>query len=190
MNNSGPTDSHNRGFTLIELMITLAVGSILLGISIPSFTHAVHKHQSKSAAHHLLSAYQFSRYEAVKRGKTLTVCGTDDGITCSRIWHNDLVVFWDKNSNNTIEPNERIRRFSFNHHKGFIKTRISLRQTYIHLRPDGSNKQFGSFIYCNPASRATTRQVVFNRIGRPRISKITLQNNLLKNSKGQILECG
>jgi type IV fimbrial biogenesis protein FimT len=69
------------GFTLIELMVTLAVAAILLTLAIPSFTGMIDKNRLKSAAEALYADLQFARAEAIKRNKKIRVSFFSNGST-------------------------------------------------------------------------------------------------------------
>lgn len=62
-----------RGFTLTELMITLTVMAILLGIGIPSFRSFVDGQRVKSASYELMTSMAIARSEAVKRNTSITL---------------------------------------------------------------------------------------------------------------------
>ena len=64
---------YNSGFTLIELMVTIAIAAILLGIAIPSFTETIASNRLTTNANALVTALNFARSEAVKRGIQVTV---------------------------------------------------------------------------------------------------------------------
>lgn len=67
------------GFTLIELMVTLAVVAITLAIGVPSFQSIVSDNRLSGAANGLIGAMNIARSEAIKRGRSvaITPTGTD-----------------------------------------------------------------------------------------------------------------
>lgn len=64
------------GFTLIELMTTIAIAAILLAIAAPSFQTYRANQQVKSTTADLVFAFNFARSEAVKRNVSVTVSST------------------------------------------------------------------------------------------------------------------
>ncbi|MDD4965937.1 GspH/FimT family pseudopilin [Halothiobacillus sp.] len=69
-----------RGFTIIELMITLVVAAILLAIAIPSFTYLTVSNKLTTSANSLVSNLAIARMAAIKRNADVGVCGDN---TCS-----------------------------------------------------------------------------------------------------------
>jgi type IV fimbrial biogenesis protein FimT len=66
----------NRGFTLWELLITITVAGILLGVGVPSFLEFQRNNAIASAANDLVSAVLAARAEAVKRQVPVTLCAS------------------------------------------------------------------------------------------------------------------
>jgi prepilin-type N-terminal cleavage/methylation domain-containing protein len=62
-----PRASATRGFTLIELMIAIAVFAILLAIAVPSFRDASLAARLGSIANNMVASVQLARSEAIKR---------------------------------------------------------------------------------------------------------------------------
>lgn len=55
------------GFTLIELMVTIAVAAILLAVAVPSFRHLIISNRLTTAANNVVTAVTLARSEAIKR---------------------------------------------------------------------------------------------------------------------------
>lgn len=85
----------NRGFTLIELMVTLAVAAIVLSIAVPSFQTQVRNNQSIALGEDFASAINLVRSEAVKRAGRVSLCASKDGATCSGDWTDGFIAFVD-----------------------------------------------------------------------------------------------
>ena len=76
----GSTRGRSRGFTIIELMITLVVAAILLAIAIPSFNYLTVSSKLTTTANGLVNALGIARSEAIKRNANVVV-GVDGSVT-------------------------------------------------------------------------------------------------------------
>lgn len=88
------------GFTLLELLITLAVASILLGIGIPSFSGAVKNSQVSSDYSQITQSLFIARSESVKTNRNVTVCPrqSPESKQCGTSledWKHGILVFID-----------------------------------------------------------------------------------------------
>lgn len=63
-----------KGFTLIELMVTIAVAAILVGIAIPSFSNLIVSNRLNTIATEMVDAVSFARSESVKRNSSVVFC--------------------------------------------------------------------------------------------------------------------
>ncbi len=86
------------GFTLIELMVALAVASILLGVGIPSFSAAVQNSRISANYSSFAQAIYIARSEAVKSSDVVTVCPRAEGDVdaCGTDWTKGILVFSDQ----------------------------------------------------------------------------------------------
>ncbi|EAQ95817.1 GspH/FimT family pseudopilin [Congregibacter litoralis] len=81
-----------KGFTLIELMITLVVLAILLGVGVPSFNLLRLNSNTAALANDFASALNLARSEAVTRAEQVEVCPSSDGATCTGNWTQGWIV--------------------------------------------------------------------------------------------------
>ncbi|MGQ7959169.1 GspH/FimT family pseudopilin [Pseudomonas sp. SP16.1] len=97
-----------KGFSLIELMVTLAVLAIVLGLAAPSFSSMLQDNRALSLGSELQGALQYARSEAVKRRLEVVICrrnaagsACDNGADWSAGWlvrqaGGDVLKVWDR----------------------------------------------------------------------------------------------
>jgi type IV fimbrial biogenesis protein FimT len=66
------------GFTLIELMMVVAIISITMSIGLPSFQGLISNSRVTSTANSMLGAYQLARSEAIRRRASVSVKSSDN----------------------------------------------------------------------------------------------------------------
>jgi type IV fimbrial biogenesis protein FimT len=73
----------HRGFTLIELMITVLVGVILVSLAIPSFETVFNSGRITGQANEFVATLQLARMEAIRRNAHVVVCPSANGTSCA-----------------------------------------------------------------------------------------------------------
>ena len=68
--------SRPGGFTLVELMVTLTVLAILVGVALPSFRDMILNNRRTAIVNDLVSSLLLARSEAIKRGQPVSVCAS------------------------------------------------------------------------------------------------------------------
>ena len=97
--------SKARGFTLLELMVTLGVAAIVLSAGVPGFIGVVQNNRAASQANELVTALSLARSEAVRRSARVGVCQSADGLTCGGAgWQQGWIVFEDGAATDTAAP--------------------------------------------------------------------------------------
>lgn len=84
----------NSGFTLVELMVTVAIGTILMLVAVPSLTSFRRNADLTSTTNTLVASINAARGEALKRGLSAMVVPTNNGSD----WTTGWVVFVDQDS--------------------------------------------------------------------------------------------
>ena len=93
-------NKNNHGFTLIELIVTLAVVSILLLTGIPMLNQMTTNNRLVTQINSIAGSLAVARSESIKRGSSITLCGSTDGATCnSSSWESGWIVFSDADNN-------------------------------------------------------------------------------------------
>jgi type IV fimbrial biogenesis protein FimT len=87
-----------KGFTIVELMVTVGIVSILLAVGLPSLQETMDRVDTNSQIKSLVASLNFARSEAVKRGVEVSVCPSSLGIDCAAdTWSDGWLVFVDAN---------------------------------------------------------------------------------------------
>ena len=178
------TMNRSNGFTLIELMITVAMAAIVLTLGVPSFQEIIRNNRLATQTNAFVGALSLARSEAVKRGVRVTVCKSADGAACiaSGGYEQGWIVFTDPDNDAIVDAGETIIRVS----ETTASTGITLTGTtgnvadYVSYTADGITRlasgtpsgafQAGTLTVCK-APKA--RQIVINKTGRIRTTETT-----------------
>lgn len=71
-------NSKQRGFTLIELMIVIAIMAIIVSFATPAYDRFIRNSSVQREARGFESALQMAKFNARNSGRKITVCGTDE----------------------------------------------------------------------------------------------------------------
>jgi type IV fimbrial biogenesis protein FimT len=94
MINNTANIKYNSGFTLIEMIVTVAIVAILASIAVPSFSSLIERNRATVAANEMVSALLLARSEALKRRNNVTVCTSVDQTTCAGNGELDFSKGW------------------------------------------------------------------------------------------------
>lgn len=166
----------NKGFTLIELMITVAIMSIMLTIGLPSFQSIIASSRLTSSANAMVSALQLARSEALKQHKTVIIAPK-----LNKAWSDGWDVFVDLNRNDLPDNNEQVLASTV---FDALSSTMAITATYAdHIgysangRPIHGGLQINSdssFLFCTPKDSPTDfRKVVISLTGRVHVETPT-----------------
>ncbi len=168
-----------QGLTLVELIVTLAISSILLAIAIPGYANFMNFNRLVAVTNDLASSLQLARSEAIRRSSRVTVCKSSNPMDTSpdcdsnANWQQGWLVFVDGGTRGVVDVGDPILRV----HGGVDKVGITASNfsAYASYLPSGSSQGpsglgNGSWSICLAGSR---RSIIVNTIGRMRIAKST-----------------
>jgi type IV fimbrial biogenesis protein FimT len=123
---------HGAGFTIIELMITVALASILLAVAVPSFTQMIVGNRLTTQTNDMVAAISLARSEAIKRNANVTLCraasNLTDCVTASGTWQNWVI---------RTTAGIVVRQGSVNTFGGTLAMRSTLANDQVVFGPDG-----------------------------------------------------
>ena len=171
-----------KGFTLIELMMTLSIAAILLTVAVPSYVTFTKNSRLTATTNKVVTAISLARGEASKRGTRVVLCRSNDvgkvDPDCSgasgtaRDWSNGWLVFAVGTSRATplYDPSKNdvlLAQFEAENNV-FIKT-VSANDKNLEFNPDGTTNESGStaqFAVCDDRGVSKGKLVQITPVGR------------------------
>jgi len=162
--------NHNRGLTLVELVITLSIAAILLAIATPSFSVIIKNHKMTAQLNELVAGLNLARSEAIKRSSSVTVCKSNDSQSCGGGWNDGWIVFADPDNSGSINNNETILRVSVSPNNGAI---LSSTIDEIIFDAEGYSVSYSNktFRLCDDRGDSYKRGLVTSNTGRIRTAQ-------------------
>ncbi len=100
-----------RGFSLIELMVTIAVLAILLSIGLPSFRSSLQSNRLATASNELIASLNLARSEAIRNTRGGAICPSTSGTECDGAdWGDGWIIWADENEDGAFDSGEEILR--------------------------------------------------------------------------------
>lgn len=171
---------NRKGFTLMELVITLTIASILAVMAVPSFQSFVLDNRLTSQMNDLVADLAFARSEAIKRGRNVTACVREAGgnicDTTAPVWHSNRVVWVDENGDGTIGTAEILRaRARLDGDNVLLASNIPATLTFFrdgltNVAPPATGLA-NHFKLCDRRKNAYARVVQIDRSGRVRTTR-------------------
>lgn len=159
----------SRGFTIVELMVTVAIAAILLAVAVPSFTSFAQKRAISQKTVQVRNALELARGLALSQRQILTVCTVNSSNSCVSTGGLRLLVFFDLDLSYGFNTGDSL-------HQDIDINSIALKMSasgrpYIRFARSGEAMESGNLEVCstNQAIDYGRRAIVF-RSGRIRLS--------------------
>ena len=158
------------GITLLELMVVLAIISILLLIAIPSLSHLFIRHQKSTQINQLADQIYYLRSEAMTRSSPIVFCKSNDKTTCSGEWSDGQIAFIDITGTRQRDPDDILIRSWGPLKQAKLQWRGFVSNDYLLIHPSGlGNAMAGSFHYQHQSDQTFKPVISLNRVGRVRV---------------------
>lgn len=173
--------AENRGFTLLELMITLLIAGIILSIGVPSFRGVMQNQRMTTATNELVMSLNLAKSEAIKRVAYVSICKSSNGVTCgdaATSWNDGWIVF----ANATV-ANVDVRDFGDELirvypglRNGYTLTPIGTVDGFISFRPSGTMgtavaNMAGTLTMCDERGAGNARGIQMQSAGSWSVSR-------------------
>lgn len=99
---------HISGYTLVELLITLTIVGILLGVAVSGYSGWLSRTKTEEMAASLQRSLTHARSEAIKYGGGIRFCGSEDGATCASSLNGGWIVFRDADNSAQVDNGETV----------------------------------------------------------------------------------
>lgn len=126
----------STGFTLVELMVTLAVLTIILGIAVPGMGDFVSNQRVRSQADSMLASLALARNESITQNLRVTLCPSSNGTSCTGTWSQGWIVFRDGGTAGTVDGSDTVMR-AFSSKKNVSVSMSSNFSSYVSFLPTG-----------------------------------------------------
>jgi type IV fimbrial biogenesis protein FimT len=148
----------NRGFTLIEIMVVIAIMGVVGGIAAMNMIGWRGERQLEGVARNFMSDMQLARLQAIREAEEVSVVIDVVGMSYQ--------MFVDINKNYVLDPEDRLlRNVSLDGGTRIQSSTFAGNRTRLNTR--GRPNVLGTLTFLNAAG--TTRRVVINKVGRLRI---------------------
>ena len=175
--NQFPARERQRGFTLVEVLVTLAVASVLFATAVPSMQDFITRNHMSTEVNNFIASLYVARSEAVKRVQTVAVCPANSDFTdCidSTDWQGGWMVFLDANQDGKLTngSDEILQRYPA------LPSRFAVNGNQSLFAYDSSGQLYnpgsnGTYTFCDTGSVAKTRKITVSREGRVRVDQLT-----------------
>lgn len=183
-----------RGLSLIEVLVVMAIAAILLGIGVPNMQTFILNNRLAAATHEFYTALQFARSEAVRRAAQVTL--VHNGAPGSGNWGAGWTMFVDANGNGVQDAGEETLRAGAPLQAPLTLYGNANFANFIAFDAGGrlTTAGGGAFVICHGADlteggQSRSRAVLVNGAGRVRFGLDSNNDGVPEKDTGPVVSC-
>lgn len=166
--------TQGKGFSLIELLVTISLFAVLTSVALPSLQALFQRNKATNSANLLLTHIQLARIRAVMDNVTVVICPTVDSISCAAstdAWSKGWLVYKDLDYQQPPHVDADDILITTHNNNG---SDASLHTTLSHIRfsPSGTARN-GTIVICPDGAAQHARAIIISIVGRARVSTAT-----------------
>lgn len=156
------------GFTLLELMVTIAIAAILLSIALPSFQSVMRSNRVATATNELLASLSLARSEAIRNTRGAGICASADGAACGSDWNAGWLVWSDTDGDGALDTGETVVRYT----QGKASTTLTGTASTLAFDQRGRNRGVERTVGITPSDVTTpVRCITVSVTGQTRVTQ-------------------
>jgi type IV fimbrial biogenesis protein FimT len=172
-----------KGFTLVELVVTVGISALLLSLAVPSMGTLLNKSRQTATINDFVASIRMARSTAIEANADVTICPSASGRNCESVaWHTGWIVFKDLDNDHVVDEDEDIVRV-YGEVSG-VAIHPSLSDGYLHYQPNGRivhnhvGGSAGDFTVCDQRGADFAKVMILDLLGRPILAKTRTDGSL------------
>ena len=170
-----------RGYSLLELLMTISLAALILMLGLPSFANLAARQKQTVEINALFHAIHLARKESIMRKKVVSLCPSFDGRRCTpgRDWSGGFLMFQntDRDEPPQVDDGEPV----LYRHLAVETVKMAANRRGFTLRATVKRATNGTIVVCDQADRIPPKALVISYTGRPRVA--------LKTPRGEPYSC-
>ncbi|MBF0453995.1 MAG: GspH/FimT family pseudopilin [Magnetococcales bacterium] len=167
---------NNSGYTLLELLIVMAIAFVLLTLAVPTFSQIIKNGRMVVRVNNFVGLTNYARSEAINRSARITLCPSASGTTCLTTgqWELGWAVFVDADDSGTQTTGDTLLQVNAGATANGVTVRGSAHvRDYLSYNANGlirkvdGSLQSGTLVFCDDRGAGSdARTLTVSAIGR------------------------
>ncbi|MFE8072810.1 GspH/FimT family pseudopilin [Marinobacteraceae bacterium S3BR75-40.1] len=180
-----------RGWTLVELLVVLAISAIIISVALPGLFKVVYSADRATSSNRIVSAFALARATAISKNAPTTLCPIDASNRCISRWDGAIAVFLDRDRDAEVDAGGHVIRLFAAPESGRLTVKGSSSR-YFRFKPSGlADGTWGNLTLCpDDLDAHDAVHWVLSMGGRLRRARDLDGDGIVEKSGGDPVTCG